>query len=140
MTRVVPWWTAILVAAAILVRCGTGGGDTCAPASFNLTGHWAGSWSSSKGLGEGTISFPSLVQSGPAVKGQVSFGGSLCFSGGAISGSICGDTFTGALSAGGIDVKLSATVSGTQMSGGSYNMVSAGACTGDTGTFSAQLS
>jgi hypothetical protein len=73
------------------------------------------------------------------VNGQVSFGGSPCFSGGAISGSICGDTFTGALSAGGIDVKLSATVTGTQMNG-SYNTVSAGACTGDTGTFSAALS
>jgi hypothetical protein len=46
----------------------------------------------------------------------------------------------GDLSADGIDVKLSATVTGTQMSGGSYNMISAGACTGDTGTFSAALS
>jgi hypothetical protein len=45
----------------------------------------------------------------------------------------------GALSGGGIDVKLSARITGTQMSSGSYNMVSAGACTGDTGTFSARL-
>jgi hypothetical protein len=139
MTRAVPWWTAIVVAAAILVRCGTRGGGICAPASVNLTGHWAGSWSSSKGLGEGTISFASLVQSGSAVKGQVSFGQSPCFSGGAVSGSICGDTFTGALSASGINVKLGARVTETQMSGGTYDMVSAGACTGDTGTFSAQL-
>jgi hypothetical protein len=91
------------------------------------------------GLGEGTISFPSLVQSGSEVKGQVSFGRSPCFSGGAVSGTICGDTFMGALSGGGIDVKLSARITGTQMSSGSYNMVSAGACTGDTGTFSARL-
>jgi hypothetical protein len=139
MTRVVPWWTAFVVAAAILVRCGTGGGDTCAPGSVKLTGHWDGNWSSAKGLGEGSISFFSIVQSGSAVKGQVSFGRSLCISGGAVSGSICGDTFTGALSADGIEVKLSATVTGTQMSSGSYNMVSAGACTGDTGIFSAQL-
>jgi hypothetical protein len=140
MTRVVPWWTAILVAATILVRCGTGGSETCAPASVNLTGYWEGSWSSSLDVGDGTISFPSLVQSGSVVEGRVSFDGSPCFSGGTISGSICGDKFVGVLFADGIDVKLSATVTGARMRGGSYNMISAGACTGDTGTFSAARS
>jgi hypothetical protein len=51
-----------------------------------------------------------------------------------VSGSVAGDELSGAMTAGGTSITFDTTVAGSQMSG-TYDAVSAGACTGDTGTF-----
>jgi hypothetical protein len=138
MTRGLCWCGALLLAAAVATSCGGGGASSCsAPPAVNVTGSWSGTWLDNNGS-SGTISFGALTQNAGAVEGQISFTGSPCFSGGAISGTVCGDQFSGSLSAGGIQVDVSATVTGVQMSG-NFNAVSAGACTGDVGTFAASL-
>jgi hypothetical protein len=80
--------------------------------------------------------FLSLTQAGSMVSGQLTFTGSLCFSGGQISGVVSGNTLSGSLRAGSIRVDIDATITGNRMNG-TYDTVNAGACTGDTGTFSA---
>jgi len=124
----------------VLVGCGGGGGgggNDCTPPSVSVTGSWSGTWRSQNGVDAGTMSFL-LNQNGTALEGEFAVGGSPCWSGGTVSGNVCGDTISGSLSAGGIRVDVAATVTGTQMNG-TYNAVSAGACSGDTGTFSAGL-
>jgi hypothetical protein len=50
---------------------------------------------------------------------------------------LTGDSVSATVTAGAIEVNIDATLTGTEMSG-TYDAVSAGACTGDTGTFSAK--
>ena len=66
----------------------------------------------------------------------MSFTASPCFSGASVTGNVSGANLNGSLQAGGIQVNISATVSGVgnDMMNGTYHAVSAGACTGDTGT------
>jgi hypothetical protein len=77
-----------------------------------------------------------LTQAGAAVSGSVVFTGSPCFSSGNFSGTVDGDGLSGQVTAGAIQVTIDGTVSPATMVSGTYDAVSAGACTGDTGTFS----
>lgn len=77
-----------------------------------------------------------LAQSGSSVSGTTLVQNSPCLSNGDVSGSVSGDELSGAMTAGGISITFDTTVQGAQMSG-TYDAVSAGACTGDTGTFTA---
>jgi hypothetical protein len=77
-----------------------------------------------------------LTQTGSSLKGTTSFSGSPCFSAGDVVGAIAGSDGSGGITAGGIRVDFSATIALSRMNG-TYNAVSAGACTGDVGTFSA---
>jgi len=75
------------------------------------------------------------VQGDAEVTGQISFTNSPCFSGGDLSGQVSGNRLTGSLTAGSIRVDFDGTVTGDQLNG-TYDTINAGACTGDTGTFS----
>jgi hypothetical protein len=70
------------------------------------------------------------------VSGTLSFSGSPCFSNGDVAGSLSGDQLSASITAGRIQITIDAVVTSSQMSG-TYDVVSAGACTGDNGTFTA---
>jgi hypothetical protein len=61
-----------------------------------------------------------------------------CVSNGDVSATLNGSTFTATVTAGGIEITFSGALTGNQING-TYDVVSAGACTGDTGTFSASM-
>jgi hypothetical protein len=105
-----------------------------APAAVDVTGAWTARWLSQTGVGGGSAA--TFTQQGSQVTGEMRFSGSPCFAGGQFSGTISGRDMVGMLTAGGIRVSLSATVSASSLDG-TYDTVQAGACTGDRGTFSA---
>jgi len=112
--------------------CGsTGGGGG---ASSSAAGTWTGQWLSQTGVGGSATMH--LSAGGDGLTGTVSFSNSPCFSSGAVSATLDGETVSADVTAGAIEVTIDATITGTHMSG-SYDAVSAGACTGDTGTFTA---
>jgi hypothetical protein len=115
------------------IGCGGTSEDLPGTASNSsaVVGTWTGTWLSRSGVGGAGVL--DLTQSGDSVTGTVSFTNSPCFSSGSISGSLVADTFTAAVTAGAIDVTVTGTLTGNQMSG-TYDAISAGACTGDTGT------
>lgn len=130
------WGVAVITVALVLAGCDGDGDEDLAPPTVNVSGTWSGSWLSDNGVDGGNVTFVSLSQIDSMVTGEVSFTGSPCFSGAALSGVISGETLTGSLRAGSIQVDVDATVTGDQMNG-TYDTVNAGACTGDTGMFSA---
>jgi hypothetical protein len=74
-----------------------------------------------------------FTQDGESVSGDASFTGSPCFAGAHLEGSVRGRDLSGTLSAGAMRAMLSATVTATI--DGTYTATQAGACSGDTGTF-----
>jgi hypothetical protein len=104
---------------------------TTATESSAAVGTWTGTWLSHTGVGgDGMLD---LTASGGTLMGTVSFTNSPCFSTGSITGTLVQNTFTATVTAGAIDVSVAGTLVGNQMSG-TYDAISAGACTGDTGT------
>lgn len=124
-----------LVSSIALAGCGgssssVGGGT----ADGGLDGTWTMHWLSRTGQGgDATLTF---TQVGDRVSGSVRFNGSPCFAGGQFDGTLQGSDLAGAVTAGGIRVEIQASVTASSLDG-SYDAVNAGACTGDTGTFSA---
>jgi len=102
--------------------------------SVDLTGTWSGSWQSVNGIDAGPLS-ADLAQNGSTVSGSITFGGSPCFSQGTFSGTVSGNSVQGAMFAGAVRVDIDAAGTASAMNG-PYSVVSGGACTGDTGTFS----
>jgi hypothetical protein len=99
------------------------------------TGTWTGMWLSHTGVGgSATLELSQTGSSG--LSGTISFTDSPCFSSGAVTATVTGDMFLATVTAGGIEVTIDGTLTGGQISG-TYDAISAGACTGDTGTFSA---
>jgi hypothetical protein len=123
------------LAAALACACGGSGGSTIGSpggtTGVDVSGTWTATWTSRSGqVGQGTMQ---LTQSAGGVTGTALVTGSPCFANGDVSGSVDGDQLTGAMTAGGASVTFDTTVTGAQMSG-TYDAVSAGACTGDTGS------
>jgi hypothetical protein len=116
---------------------GGGGGGGGGQATIDATGTWNGTWQSSNGINSGSLEVV-ITQTGNSITGSISFTGSPCFSGGPITGFVNGANITATLNAGGIQVNVAGAVSGVAQDdlNGTYNVVSAGACTGDTGTAS----
>ena len=98
----------------------------------NLSGTWTGSWLSRTGVG-GALMID-FSQTGAVVSGDASFTGSPCFAGARLDGDVHGHDFSGSVKAGAIQVIVDATLSGSSLDG-TYDAQSAGACSGDTGTF-----
>jgi len=71
---------------------GSGGGGASAPA-VDVTGQWTGAWVSSDGSSGGNLSL-SLTQNASAVSGSATFSNTPCFSGGSVSGSCMGESFS----------------------------------------------
>ncbi len=121
----------ILFLIPLVTACGGGGGGG-GSSTANVAGNWTGTWASNKVLASGTIS-ATITQSGTTFSGSMILTGSPCFSNGAISGgTFSGDTVSW-ISPG--IVNFTGTVSGNTING-SYFVTLAGACYGDTGTFS----
>ena len=97
-----------------------------------LTGNWSGSWTSHTSV-TGTLA-STLSQHGPDVTGTVSFTSSPCFNAADVMLVQAGEHVSGSATAGGIQVDLDASWVEDHLEG-TYNAISAGACTGDTGTF-----
>ncbi|HEX8791768.1 MAG TPA: hypothetical protein VF765_12520 [Polyangiaceae bacterium] len=119
--------------AALLAACGGNSSTPPGPSSgVDVSGTWTTTWTSVSGqVGHGSMQ---LAQDGSSVSGTTLVENSPCLANGDVSGSVAGDQLSGAMTAGAIQITFDSTVQGTQMSG-TYDAVSAGACTGDTGTF-----
>lgn len=123
-----------ILLAASAFGCGGSTSSGFEAPTVNVAGTWKGRWTSSTGASGATSSTFTQSATG-AISGTTTFSGSPCFSAGKIEGAVTGDDFNGRLVAGGIRVDLAGTTIERSMSG-TYNAVSAGACTGDTaGTF-----
>jgi hypothetical protein len=134
--RTLPVLLVIASLTMVLASCGGGGGGGGGgAATIDATGTWTGSWQSSNGINSGQLDV-TITQTGNTITGSISFTGSPCFAGGPLTGFVNGANITGMLSAGGIQVNIAGAVSGVTQDdlNGTYNVVSAGACTGDTGT------
>ena len=98
-----------------------------------ISGDWTGTWTSRTGVsGQITAAFS---QRDSQIGGTISFTGSPCFDAAQVMEVMAGNSISGTATAGGIQVTLSATWTEPDING-SYDAVSAGACSGDTGTFS----
>jgi hypothetical protein len=125
-----------LLSAALVCACG--GTSTVLPgaatSSVDVDGTWNATWTSRSGqIGHGTMQ---LTQSGTTVTGSITVEGSPCVVNADVNGSLDGDALSGTMTFGGGHASFDTTVAATAMSG-TYDAVSAGACTGDTGTLSA---
>lgn len=129
--RTLPIVAALL---ALLPCCGSGGGGS----PGDVAGIWIGDWASSNGVNGGQMGL-TLTQTESTLDGTASFFSSPCFSGGTVSdGDVSGWNVSGSLISGSARVDFTGTVSGTShdVLSGAYEVVSAGFCTGDTGTIS----
>ena len=119
--------------AALLGACGGNSSTPPGPSNgVDVSGAWTATWTSVSGqVGHGSMQ---LVQDGSSVSGTTLVQNSPCLANGDVSGSVAGDQLSGAMTAGGTSITFDSTIDGSQMSG-TYDAVSAGACTGDTGTF-----
>jgi hypothetical protein len=122
MTRIV-WCFALLVGCA-------SDHDWC-----DLTGDWQGTWTSQAG-GAGVMATTFAVHSGD-VTGTVSFSGSPCFATADLAMVAANGQITGSATADAVEVDLSAHWVEDHLEG-TFDVISAGACTGDTGTFTLQ--
>jgi len=142
MSRIVTLSRRVLVGGMVLFLLGCGGGGNgggsspTAPTSSgtgNLTGTYAGTFTSSLGGGSGNID-ATLTQSGNRLSGSVQLSGNprLLFTSGTVSGTVEGTSVVfGVVSTSGVHrVNFQGTVSGTRISG-TYS-----ASNGDAGTWS----
>lgn len=125
MTRLVTVFSAL----ALLASC------TSDPPCCTLAGTWQGTWTSRSGVSGSLAS--TLAQQGDNVTGSVSFTNSPCFDAANVALVEAGGNISGSATAGGIRVDMNASWVEDHLEG-TYNAISAGACTGDTGTFSMQ--
>ena len=126
-------WFALL---CLLPGCSSGSGGSGSPVDVN--GTWTGEWASSNGVDGGILGL-ALTQTGATFDGTAVFGSSPCFSGGSVSdGAISWVHVSGSLTSGSARVDFTGTVSGISNENliGTYRIISAGVCTGDTGTIS----
>ena len=119
---------------------GTTSGDLLGSSSSSseptgdLSGKWTGRWTSQTTV-SGSFDV-TMRQNGSGLDGDLHFSGSPCFSGGRFAGTMNGRNFSGSVTAGSIRIDMSGTLTGNTYDG-TYSSVSAGACTGDSGTFTA---
>jgi hypothetical protein len=124
----------VCIPVALMCACG-GSNSTTGPApAIDVSGTWNATWTSGPGeIFQGTLT---LSQTGARVTGSAVASGSPCGQNGDINASINGDELTGTMAAGAASVTFDTTV-GVSMMSGTFDVVSAGACTGDTGTITA---
>jgi hypothetical protein len=105
---------------------------------INITGEWSGTWQSNRGP-SGLLS-AALSQTGSTITGTVVFSNSACFlAAGTLFATLNGTAWSGSVAVpGGGSINLNASIGSNSLTG-NYSVVSGGACTGDTGTFSATL-
>jgi hypothetical protein len=110
---------------ALLGSCSTD--DWC-----ELSGSWSGTWRSQAGLGGSLAS--ELSQNDSNITGTVSFTGSPCFSATALDAVFTKAQLSGSATAGAVHIDVSASWVKGDLDG-TYQVLSGGPCTSDTGTF-----
>ncbi|MEO8877124.1 MAG: hypothetical protein ABI461_16140 [Polyangiaceae bacterium] len=128
---------AIMMASAACGGSGNGGtsGGTSSGGSSSLAGSWDGKWQSANGMG-GAATL-SLAQNGTQLSGTTTLSDSVCFVGAKVTGTVEGDDVHLDITAGDAHATAHLTVISDTEVDGTYDAVSAGVCTGDTGTLTA---
>jgi len=89
-----------LAALAFSPGCGGGGGGADEVAAFDLTGAWGGRWAMGSLNGGISVTF---VQTGDALAGTITIGGSPCMRTAPVTGAVSGDTVTIGTVSGGVN-------------------------------------
>ncbi len=120
------WAVVVVVALAPMMSC-TDSPDWC-----DLSGHWSGTWTSQT-TSSGSLD-THLDVHGSDITGMMTFAGSPCFDAAQLAGTLANKQVSGSATAGAIRVDVTAHWVEDHLEG-TYDAVSAGACTGDSGTF-----
>ncbi len=118
-------WAVVLVLAP-MISCADSA-DWC-----DLSGHWSGAWTSQTAA-SGSLD-TQLDVHGSDVSGTMTFAGSPCFDAAQLAGVLANKQVSGSATAGAMHVDVTASWVEDHLEG-TYDAVSAGACTGDGGTF-----
>jgi hypothetical protein len=123
--------------------CGTNSVNAVAPVSsgsssatpINIGGNWSFSTTSSKFVGQTTIS-GTIAQNGSNITGSLNISGSPCAQAGSFAGTLNGNSISASLNENGQTVTLAGTVSADGNSASGNYTAPAGGCTnGDLGTW-----
>jgi hypothetical protein len=118
-----------------LMMAACGGSSTSGTSSSNesssLAGTWGGTWKSNSGVG-GTVSM-TITQNGNALSGTASMTNSTCLENAKLDGTISGDDVMIDVTSGDTKASVHLTVTAPGQIDGTYDAVSAGICSGDTG-------
>ena len=128
-----------LLSMTMMTACGgsaSGNGGSSASGSSSLSGSWIGSWRSNSGVGGG-VTFE-ITQDGNDVTGTASMTGSVCLESAKITGLVDGDDVHIDVTAGDTKASTHLTITGANQIDGTYDALSAGICSGDTGTITAR--
>lgn len=106
-------------------------GTSSANGSSSLAGAWSGTWKSDSGVG-GTVSM-SITQDGDSLSGTASMTNSTCLENAKLSGTVNGDDVMIDVTSGDTHATVHLTVTATNQIDGTYDAVSVGICSGDTG-------
>jgi hypothetical protein len=123
-------WLGLLI---LVAACGgsTNGGTTSSSESSSLAGAWSGTWKSNQGVG-GTITF-AITQNGTALSGTASMTNSTCLENAKLDGTVNGDDVLINVTSGDTKASVHMTVTAPGQIDGTYDAISAGICSGDTG-------
>lgn len=123
-------WLGLLI---LVAACGgsTNGGTTSSSESSSLEGAWTGTWKSNQGVG-GAVTM-SITQNGNALSGTASMTNSTCLENAKLDGTINGDDVLINVTSGDTRASVHLTVMSPGHVDGTYDAVSAGLCSGDTG-------
>ncbi|MGH7284185.1 MAG: hypothetical protein ACRELY_21880 [Polyangiaceae bacterium] len=136
MRRIVRF--AMVISMLSATACGGGGtsnGGSTGSESSSLAGSWTGSWRSNSGVGGG-VTF-AITQDGNNLTGTASMTGSVCLENAKITGLVDGDDVHIDVTAGDTKASTHLTITGNNQIDGTYDALSAGICSGDTGTITA---
>ena len=123
-------WFGLLI---LVAACGgsTNGGTSSSSGSSSLAGTWSGTWKSNSGQG-GTASM-TITQTGNALSGTASMTNSTCLENAKLDGTVNGDDVLINVTSGDTKASVHMTVTAPGQIDGTYDAVSAGICSGDTG-------
>jgi hypothetical protein len=123
-------WFGVLI---LVAACGgsTNGGTSSSSESSSLAGGWTGTWKSNSGVG-GTVTF-AITQTGNTLAGTASMTNSACLENAKLDGSVNGDDVMINVTSGDTRATVHLTVTAPGQIDGTYDAISAGLCSGDTG-------
>ncbi len=128
-----PWWICVLV-----VACSSSEEKIPAEGAFDLNGTWRGTWSSTTTKSRGGGAEITIHHERTDVTGSAIFNGDPCFGGGQLHAALADTELSGSVTAGSVEVTLTATASEGQLDG-AYSVPRVGPCVADTGTFTVLL-
>jgi hypothetical protein len=125
------WLSLVLLISVAACGGSSNVGTSSSSESSSLAGTWSGTWQSNRGQG-GTISM-TIAQNGNALSGTASMTNSTCLEAAALDGTVNGDDVLIDVTSGDTKASVHLTVTAPGQIDGTYDAISAGLCTGDTG-------